>query len=223
MLNIRNLRIRTRGRSKNNSSDTLLLQLSALSLKAGEVVTLMGPSGVGKSTLLRWILGEPLPEFHITGELTLHGVDIGEQPIAQRQLGLMFQSGGLFPHMTVAENCLFAQRPRSSRSRREQTNFAISQLDALGLKNKWNAYPQQLSGGQYSRIALLCALLAEPKVMLLDEPFSALDANLRAEVRDWAFQRLGESNIPTLLVTHDRNDARGRIITVNNNREIVDA
>lgn len=223
MLKIRNLRVSTLGHSNISPNDTLLLQLSELELKAGEVVTLMGPSGVGKSTLLRWILGEPLPEFHITGELILNGADISKQPIAQRQLGLMFQSGGLFPHMTVAENCLFAQRPRSLRSRNEQTDLAISQLDALGLKTKWNAYPQYLSGGQYSRIALLCALLAEPKVMLLDEPFSALDANLRAEVRDWAFQRLGESEIPTLLVTHDRNDARGRIITVNNNREIVDA
>ena len=95
-------------------------------------------------------------------------------------------------------------------------------LSSLGLDDKWNHYPHSLSGGQYSRISLLCALLAEPKAMLLDEPFSALDANLKEEVRGWTFKQLNENKIPTLLVTHDRTDAHGRILTVNEDKEIVD-
>lgn len=200
-----------------------LLSLTALALKPGEIVTFMGPSGVGKSTLLRWVLGEPLADFRITGELSLNGADISQLPIAQRHIGMMFQKGGLFPHLTVKENCLFAQQPRAAHKRKaEQESTALAQLQELGLEDKWQVYPESLSGGQYSRIALLCALLAEPKAMLLDEPFSALDANLREEVRQWAFLQLQSRNIPTLLVTHDRADAHGRVLTVNKHNEIVD-
>lgn len=219
MLNILNLAIFSQ---TENSQNTLLLRLNNLSIQPGEVVTLMGPSGVGKSTLLRWVLGEFLPDFTTQGELMLDDRDLSEQSIAQRQIGMMFQKGGLFPHMTVAENCLFAQKPRSPLNRKEQAEKAMSMLSTLGLNDKWDHYPHSLSGGQYSRISLLCALLAEPKAMLLDEPFSALDANLKEEVRDWAFQQLKENKIPTLLVTHDRTDAHGRILTVNEDKEIVD-
>jgi putative thiamine transport system ATP-binding protein len=168
------------------------------------------------------VLGEPLPEFSAEGELTLNNNDIGQLSIAQRRIGMMFQKGDLFPHMTVAENCLFAQKPRSTLNRKVQAKKAMSMLRTLGLNDKWGHYPHSLSGGQYSRVSLLCALLAEPKAMLLDEPFSALDVNLKEEVRDWTFQQLKENKIPTLLVTHDRTDAHGRILKVNGDKEIVD-
>ncbi|RUO39881.1 ABC transporter ATP-binding protein [Aliidiomarina taiwanensis] len=219
MLSMRNVTIYSRGADP----EAPLLRIPALTVQAGEVVTLMGPSGVGKSTLLRWLLGEPLPNFHISGQVCLHDVDLTCLPIGQRQLGMMFQQGGLFPHLTVAENCMFAQGARSQQPRLQQQQQALTQLRALGLGDKWHAYPESLSGGQYARIALLCTLLAEPQAMLLDEPFSALDAALRQEVRSWTFTQLEEKHMPTLLVTHDKADARGRILTVNGHREVVDA
>lgn len=210
MLSIRNLNIEALA----DSGTTPLLSLEELTIDRGEVVTLMGASGVGKSTLLRWVLGEPLPHFSIQGELRLNGIVIGGRTIAERQLGMLFQKGGLFPHLTVGENCLFAQKARSTLPVRQQNEKALSMLSKLGLAEKWTAYPDSLSGGQYARIALICALLAEPQAMLLDEPFSALDANLREEVRQWTFTQLQEREIPTLLVTHDRADARGRILRI---------
>lgn len=208
MLNIRNLSIEklTKG------SAEPLVTLDDLTINKDEVVTLMGSSGVGKSTLLRWMLGESLSGFCAKGELRLNGKDISNCSIAGRQLGLMFQKGGLFPHLTVEENCLFAQKPRSTLTRKQQVNEALGMLKTLGLDDKWAVYPDSLSGGQYARIALICSLLAAPQAMLLDEPFSALDANLREEVRQWTFAQLQEREIPTLLVTHDRADACGRIL-----------
>lgn len=210
MLNLRNLNIDT----ITASGTEPLLSVGDLTIEEGEIVTLMGPSGTGKSTLLRWLLGESLPDFRIQGELRLNGKDISKLPIAERQLGMMFQKGGLFPHLTIEENCHFAQKPRATLSRRQQKEKAQAMMESLGLADKWSAYPDSLSGGQYARLALMCSLLAEPRAMLLDEPFSALDASLREEVRAWTFTQLKRKGIPTLLVTHDSADACGRVLEV---------
>ncbi|RUO67284.1 ATP-binding cassette domain-containing protein [Idiomarina ramblicola] len=210
MLNIRNLTIE---RLTGGGAEPLL-SLKELTIKKSEIVTLMGPSGTGKSTFLRWLLGESLPNFRIQGQLGLNGEDISEHSIAKRQLGMLFQKGGLFPHLTIEENCYFAQKPRSALTRKQQKEKALEMLKALGLEDKWTAYPESLSGGQYARTALLCSLLAEPRAMLLDEPFSSLDASLREEVRQWTFAQLQRKEVPTLLVTHDRADAFGRVLEV---------
>lgn len=208
MLNIRNLTIeRLIG-----GDPEPLFSLEELTIKKGEIVTLMGPSGTGKSTLLRWVLGESLPNFRIQGQLNLNGTDISDYSIAERQLGMLFQKGGLFPHLTIEENCYFAQKPRSTLPRKQQKEKALDMLKALSLEGKWAVYPDSLSGGQYARVALLCSLLAEPRAMLLDEPFSSLDASLREEVRQWTFAQLQRREVPTLLVTHDRADACGRVL-----------
>ncbi|MGM0526616.1 MAG: ATP-binding cassette domain-containing protein [Pseudomonadota bacterium] len=181
-----------------------LLALEKLSVDPGDIATIMGPSGSGKSTLLRWMLGEPLSDFTCTGELWLDKRRIDGLPIHRRQLGLMYQKGDLFPHMSVAENLNFAL-PRSLG--RQQANTKVAEaLEDVGLSGKLGAMPEQLSGGEQSRIALLRSLLAEPKAILLDEPFSALDTEMRQSIRSWTFAQLAQRQIPAVLVTHDPED-----------------
>jgi len=191
-----------------------LLELGQLAVGPGEIATVMGPSGSGKSTLLRWMLGEPLADFSCSGELWLDQQRIDGLPIHRRQLGLMYQKGDLFPHMSVAENLQFAL-PRSLS--RQQANIKVAEaLEHVGLSDKLSAMPDQLSGGEQSRIALLRSLLAEPKAILLDEPFSALDTELRQSIRSWTFAQLAQRQIPAVLVTHDPEDicSDGPVVTL---------
>lgn len=178
-----------------------------LAIKAGEVATIMGPSGSGKSTALAAITGTLAAEFTRTGRILLNGKDISEEPTRRRGIGLMFQDPVLFPHLSVGGNLAFAL-PAHVRGRAARQARIEEALASAGLKGHADRDPATLSGGQKARVALLRTLLAEPSALLLDEPFSRLDADLRAQIRAFTFDRARQAGIPTLLVTHDAEDAR---------------
>ena len=176
-----------------------------LDVEAGEVVCLLGPSGCGKTTALRLAAGlERLQQ----GTVRLQGrvvADAGHDLAPEdRNVGLVFQDYALFPHLSVAENVAFGLRRFSSSEKRERVTNALT---LVGMAGQAEAYPHQLSGGQQQRVALARALAPRPPVMLLDEPFSGLDARLRQQVRDEALHVLKEVDAATLLVTHDPEEA----------------
>ena len=179
----------------------------SLGVGAGEIVCLLGPSGCGKSTVLRLAAGlEPLQRGRITlrGETVAEGESAMSEPPERRHVGLVFQDFALFPHLTVARNVGFglAALPEDQRSRR-----ALEALSQVGMDSYAAAYPHALSGGQQQRVALARALAPRPSVMLLDEPFSGLDARLREQIRDDTLRVLKRSGAATLLVTHDPEEA----------------
>jgi putative thiamine transport system ATP-binding protein len=181
---------------------TLIRDLDA-SIEPGRVLAVMGPSGSGKSSLLAWVAGLLAPPFEARGVLRLDGKDLTSRPTQQRRIGLMFQDDLLFPHLSVLGNLLFAL-PAGGRTAR--TRAAEAALDEAGLAGFGPRMPGSLSGGQRSRVALLRALLAAPAAILLDEPFSKLDAALREQMRQFTFTTLAARQVPTLLVTHDEAD-----------------
>ena len=181
-----------------------------LQVPPGEILTLMGPSGCGKSSVLAAIAGtlasvsEGLQPLPLVGTVRLNGRDLTALPTHQRGVGVVFQDALLFAHLTVAENLLFAvprQLPAAQRQARVQQALQEAELTGLGERD-----PSTLSGGQRARVALMRALLAEPHALLLDEPFSKLDAALRTQLRPWVFAHVRERRIPVVLVTHDRED-----------------
>jgi putative thiamine transport system ATP-binding protein len=169
----------------------------------GDVLAVMGASGSGKSSLLAWIAGTLGAPFDASGELRLDGTRLAGTPIQQRRIGLLFQDDLLFPHMTVRDNLLFAI-PEGERSKRIAA--AEAALGEAGLAGFGDRLPSSLSGGQRSRVSLLRALLAQPRALLLDEPFSKLDTALRAQMREFTFTTLRERRVPVVLVTHDAAD-----------------
>jgi putative thiamine transport system ATP-binding protein len=187
-----------------------------LAVPPGEILTLMGPSGCGKSSVLAAIAGtlasvsEGLQPLQLHGSVQLNGRELSHLPTHQRGVGLVFQDALLFPHMTVAENLLFAV-PVSDTSgtkastvhRQARVQQALQEAELSGMGDR---DPSTLSGGQRARVALMRALLAEPHALLLDEPFSKLDAALRAQLRPWVFAHVRERRIPVVLVTHDEQD-----------------
>ncbi len=175
-----------------------------LKVEKGEIVTLMGPSGCGKSTLLDAIAGHLAAEFDYSGGIKLDDISLDNQPAHKRQVGILFQDDLLFPHLTVWENLAFAL-PNSVKGA-ERKKQAISALNHISLASLADSFPEQISGGQRARIALIRMLLAKPKVALLDEPYSKLDKNLREQFRKFVTQQLQEAKIPALLVTHDEAD-----------------
>jgi putative thiamine transport system ATP-binding protein len=184
-----------------------------LTVHAGEVVTVMGPSGCGKTTLLGYICGTLPPAFQTEGSVRLGERELVGLPLERRRVGILFQDALLFPHLSVAENLTFALR--SGLTRRERRLRVERALLDAGLEGMGERDPATLSGGQRSRAALMRTLLAEPEALLLDEPFSKLDADLQARMRTFVFEHARQRGLPTLLVTHDPTDAAdagGRVI-----------
>ena len=178
-----------------------------LSVPDGELLALLGPSGSGKTTLLRIIAGLDFPD---TGSIHLNGEDASVRSASERRVGFVFQHYALFRHMTVSENVAFGLRvrPRNLRPSREDIRERVMSLLKL-VQLDWLAdrYPGQLSGGQRQRVALARALAVEPKVLLLDEPFGALDARVRKELRMWLRRLHDEINVACVFVTHDQEEA----------------
>jgi putative spermidine/putrescine transport system ATP-binding protein len=174
-----------------------------LTLAPGELIALLGPSGCGKTTTLRLLAGL---EDADTGRVVVGGRDVTHVSAAKRDMGMVFQAYSLFPHMTVRQNVAFGLRLRKvSADRRDKR--ALEMLDLVGLVTQAERYPHQLSGGQQQRVALARALAIEPQVLLLDEPLSALDAKVRAQLRDEIRRIQLEVGITTLFVTHDQEEA----------------
>ena len=185
------------------------------SVTPGDILTIMGPSGTGKSTLLAAIIGTLPAEFKQSGTITLAGRDIGTLPTRLRRVGILFQDDILFPHLSVGQNLAFALPPTSGppSARRDRIEAALASADLSGFADR---DPATLSGGQRARVALLRTLLADPCALLLDEPFSRLDSDLRAQIRSFVFDSARASGVPVILVTHDAEDARaagGRVLS----------
>jgi sulfate transport system ATP-binding protein len=175
----------------------------SLNVESGELVALLGPSGCGKTTLLRVLAGLETAD---AGTVRFDGVDVTRTPAAARNVGLVFQHYALFEHMTVFENVAFGLRVRG-RSKSRVDERVRELLTHVRLEAFAGRAPSQLSGGQRQRVALARALAAEPRLLLLDEPFGALDARVRQELRGWLRRLHGDTGVTTVLVTHDREDA----------------
>jgi len=190
---------------------TVLLRNLQLEVPPGTVHTVMGPSGSGKSSLLAAVCGTLPEDLRLDGEVLLDGVRIDTLPTQARHVGLLFQDDLLFAHMTVGENLLFAVAPGPRAARLALVAQALQDVE---LGDFAHADPATLSGGQRARAALARALLAQPRALLLDEPFSRLDAPLRERMRALVFGLVRQRAIPALLVTHDAADvADARCLT----------
>lgn len=189
-----------------------LLSVTA-KIAAGEILSLMGPSGVGKSTVLAAITGTLSEAFRLKGQIWLNGRQLNGLPPQKRRVGILFQDHLLFPHLSVGQNVGFGLA-RGVSDRQVKVRLA---LEEIGLSGFADRDPATLSGGQRARVALMRMLLAEPEVLLLDEPFSRLDVNLRTRMRKLVFDRARAAGLPVLMVTHDYADAeaaQGQVITL---------
>lgn len=189
-----------------------LLTISA-EIPRGQILTLMGPSGSGKSSLLNAISGHLPRDMMLSGSVMLDGRSVLHLPPNRRNIGMMFQDPYLFPHMSVASNLAYGI-PARTRNRSELISSALrnAELDGYGTHD-----PATLSGGQRTRVALMRCLLAQPRALLLDEPFSNLDMGLRTKIRSFVFREVQRHNLPCILVTHDAADAeatKGPVMTI---------
>ena len=191
-------------------ADTTLVENLQISVEPGTIHTIMGASGSGKSSLLGAICGTLAPGVHFDGSILLNGRRIDHLPTQARRVGILFQEALLFAHMTVRENLLFAvpaepdaRQKIGQQIREDKVRQGLQDLEMVAFAD---ADPATLSGGQRARVALMRALLAEPQALLLDEPFSKLDADLRTRLRQFVFQLVASRNLPVLLVTHDDAD-----------------
>ena len=178
-----------------------------LHVKPGEFIALLGPSGSGKTTLLRIIAGL---DFQDAGTVLFNGEDVSQRSVSERGVGFVFQNYALFKHMTVAENVAFGlsvKKGRERPSRAEIRDRAEELLRLVHLPDLGKRYPGQLSGGQRQRVALARALAINPKLLLLDEPFGALDAKVRKELRRWLVDLHRQMGLTSIFVTHDQDEA----------------
>ena len=209
--------IEIRGVSRNFGEFAALKDVNLL-VETGELVALLGPSGSGKTTLLRIIAGL---EYPTAGTILFHGEDAIRRDARSRQVGFVFQHYALFRHMTVYENIAFGLRvrPRALRPSKADIEARVMELLKLvQLEGLAQRFPSQLSGGQRQRVALARALAVEPKVLLLDEPFGALDARVRQELRSWLRRLHDELHITSVFVTHDQEEAlevADRVVVMN--------
>ncbi len=190
----------------------------SLTVESGELLALLGPSGCGKTTLLRIIAGLETAD---AGQVLFHGEDATQRPVSERQVGFVFQHYALFRHMSVFDNVAFglSVRPRASRPGKADIRERVMRLLKL-VQLDWlaDAYPDQLSGGQRQRIALARSLAVEPRVLLLDEPFGALDAKVRKDLRRWLRQLHDDIHLTSVFVTHDQEEAlevSDRVVVMN--------
>ena len=192
----------------------------SLRVETGELVALLGPSGSGKTTLLRIIAGLEQPDPG-SGPIRFEDTDVVRQSVGDRRVGFVFQHYALFRHMTVFENIAFGLKVRPKRLRPSRSvirDKVLSLLKLIQLESLANRYPHQLSGGQRQRVALARALAIEPKVLLLDEPFGALDAKVRQELREWLRRLHEEIHVTSVFVTHDQEEAlelAARVVVMN--------
>jgi putative thiamine transport system ATP-binding protein len=184
----------------------VLLGPLTLAVAPGSIATLMGPSGSGKSSLLAHLCGTLDPAFAAGGRVLLDDMELDPLPPERRRLGILFQDDLLFPHMTVGENLAFGL-PAAVRGTAERRTRVEAALAEAGLAGFASRDPATLSGGQRARVALMRSLLSEPRALLLDEPFSRLDAALKDRFRQFVFDHARSLGLPTLLVTHDPADA----------------
>jgi putative spermidine/putrescine transport system ATP-binding protein len=195
-------RVELRRISKSFGSQQVLRELE-LDIAPGEFVSLLGPSGCGKTTALRIVAGLETAD---AGAVVFGGRDVSDVPVNRRDIGMVFQSYSLFPHLRVLDNTAFGLRRRGV-SKHEASTRAAEALALVGLSDYVDRYPHQLSGGQQQRVALARALVTEPRVLLLDEPLSALDAKVRVQLRDEIRRIQLRLGITTVFVTHDQEEA----------------
>lgn len=210
-LQIKNLQLYRQGE--------LLLSLDE-QITGGKILTVMGPSGSGKSSLLNWLTGILPNGFTATGDIWLNDENVSHLPTHLRHIGILYQDALLFSHLSVAGNIAFAMPQDNNNSaeklnkkqRREKIEQALEQVGLAGMGNR---HPDNLSGGQQARVALLRTLLSAPKAILLDEPFSKLDTQLRVDTRQLVFEQIRTHKLPAIMVTHDYSDAeaaKGKVI-----------
>lgn len=197
-LTIENVRIRVVGRT--------LIDALNLTIAPGAVATVMGPSGAGKSALIAYIGGHLVPAFEASGRVNIDGRDVTKLPAERRGVGVLFQDDLLFPHLSVGANLAFGL-DLSLKGRAARRAHVDKALAEAGLSGFYARDPATLSGGQRARAALMRSLLANPRALLLDEPFAKLDLALRRDFRAFVFDTCARRRLPVLMATHDREDA----------------